>query len=83
MFWNNLDENIIAFFQAALELCIGDDCVLMGMCSEDDCNKKAKFTKLAYSELAYSELADSAGDKISIGTLTTFSILFIQRQILF
>jgi len=76
-------RDIWASNEAALELCIGDDCVLMGMCSEDDCNKKAKFTKLAYSELAYSELADSAGDRLSIGTLMVFSILFIQRQILF
>ena len=33
----------------AMEMCMGEDCVLVGMCSEYKCNEKKMFRKLANS----------------------------------
>jgi len=67
--------NIKSSNEAAMQLCIGEDCVLMGMCSENDCNKQAKFAKLANSS--------SDAERISIGFLMLLTLLFIQQQKIF
>ena len=35
-----------------MQTCIGEDCVLVGMCSEFKCNEKEMFRKLANSATA-------------------------------